>query len=181
MILTISLFTILSFSQPGDTTKGYEKFEMEEPAVFRKKFSPKDPFEGDFTKNIKFIEKKSLYEHNQSKIIFDVPSPVKSMETRHVAVNRLSSTTDGYRIQIYTGIDRENSNKAKISFIERHPSIEIYQEYVRPNFRIRVGDFLNKQEAEIFKNTLQDLFQGAFVVRDRVNKPRFKDKDNTKN
>lgn len=60
---------------------------------------------------------------------------------------KVSSVTKGYRIQIYSGPDREVAKATKISFMKRFPSIRSYISYEVPYYKIKVGDFRSRQEA----------------------------------
>lgn len=60
---------------------------------------------------------------------------------------KVSSVTKGYRIQIYSGPDREVAKATKISFMKRFPSIRSYISYEVPYYKVKVGDFKSRQEA----------------------------------
>lgn len=40
-----------------------------------------------------------------------------------------------------------------------------------PNYKIRVGDFRSKLDAEKFQRKIDELFPYAFIVRDNINFP----------
>lgn len=63
---------------------------------------------------------------------------------------RISNVSKGYRIQIYSGPDREKAKAVKIDFMKRFPSVRSYITYASPYYRIRVGDFRSRQEAGEF-------------------------------
>lgn len=63
---------------------------------------------------------------------------------------RISNVSKGYRIQIYSGPDREKAKAVKINFMKRFPSVRSYITYAAPYYRIRVGDFRSRQEAGEF-------------------------------
>ena len=49
-----------------------------------------------------------------------------------------------------------------------YPDIAVYQSYSRPTFKVRVGDYLTRSEAEIFGQRLKSQFPGAFVVNELI-------------
>lgn len=63
---------------------------------------------------------------------------------------RISNVSKGYRIQIYSGPDRAKAKATKIDFMKRFPSVRSYITYAAPYYRIRVGDFKSRQEANDF-------------------------------
>lgn len=80
----------------------------------------------------------------------------------------------GYRIQIYLGTDRNQANKVKAEFLQMYPDQPAYLDYQAPNFRIRVGDFRDKLEAQKLFHELKDVFDGVLIVPDKINFPQLK-------
>jgi len=82
----------------------------------------------------------------------------------------------GYRIQVYM----DNSPKAKneVTRIENlfsgaFPDVRTYVNYNAPNWRVFVGDFQTKDEADAFKqnirNSLPELGREMYVVPSKIN------------
>jgi len=82
----------------------------------------------------------------------------------------------GYRIQIYM----DNSPKAKNEvvriqslFNETFPDVGTYVSYNAPNWRVLVGDFRTKEEADTFKQSIQsslpELGREMYTVSSRIN------------
>lgn len=81
----------------------------------------------------------------------------------------------GYRIQVYSGTTKKESNQARASFLSRYPRMSTYEVYNAPNFKIRVGDFTNRFEALLFLEEIRNLFPAAYLVNDIVEfKPKKK-------
>ena len=78
---------------------------------------------------------------------------------------------EGYRIQLSSG-SREEVQEIKTRFINLHGGTNTYTTYLAPNFRLRVGDFRTKMEAEKFKAQLQYDFSGCYVIKDKIELPR---------
>ena len=53
----------------------------------------------------------------------------------------------GFRVQIYNGYDREKANKVRLEFMKLFPGTYTYLTYVSPGFRVRVGDYRNRDQA----------------------------------
>lgn len=74
----------------------------------------------------------------------------------------------GYRVQIYTGNDRVKANEVKVDFIRRYPGIRTYLTYVQPQFRVKVGDFKTRGEAEKLFNETNSIYGACMIVPDIV-------------
>ena len=94
------------------------------------------------------------------------------MKQREIHVN--DSTIDGYRVQIFMELGNEalpHADSLKAVFEERYPDIPIYLIYGQPYFRLRVGDFRTRLEAENMYQRLKKDFKQAFVTADRIELP----------
>lgn len=78
--------------------------------------------------------------------------------------------TNGYRVQIFFG-KREDAQEKRATFLRQFSDTGAYISYLAPNFRLRVGDFRNRIEAEKFKQSLGLQFQGAYIVKDKIELP----------
>jgi len=82
---------------------------------------------------------------------------------------------NGYRIQIF--FDSGNTSKqaamsAKKSFETRFPEIEAYISFEEPNYKVRVGNFRTKLDAEGCLKKVASLYPSAFVVPDFIEFPK---------
>ena len=75
---------------------------------------------------------------------------------------------DGYTIQVYSGIKREDAltNKKKMS--TSLPDLESEVEYMQPNFRVRTGKYLTRLEAQKDYLAVKRYFPNAIVIPDRI-------------
>jgi hypothetical protein len=80
----------------------------------------------------------------------------------------------GYRVQIYSGRDRNQANRVKENFLKMYPDQPAYLDYSAPNFRIRVGDFRNKLEAQKLLHDIKQNIEGVLIVPDKINFPEVK-------
>jgi hypothetical protein len=75
----------------------------------------------------------------------------------------------GYRLQIAATHNRDDAFNAKALFLQNFPDKPSYVSYQSPNFRVRVGDFVNKSDAEKFKADLIKIFtDGVDIVEDVI-------------
>lgn len=78
---------------------------------------------------------------------------------------------DGYRIQIFFA-SGANSKSMAYNAAESLDSLEInipvYISFKAPYYRVRVGDFRKKIDAEYYQRMLSSRFTGSFVVKDFI-------------
>lgn len=80
----------------------------------------------------------------------------------------------GYRIQIFfdSGINSgERARKEKEAFELRYPHIPGYVTWKAPNYRVRVGDFRSRLEAEKALRDISGDYPNAWVIKDEINFP----------
>lgn len=80
-----------------------------------------------------------------------------------------AATAKGFRVQIYNGNDRTKASEIKMKFIKKYPGIRSYIVFNNPQYRVRVGDFTTREEAETFMEKLQPDFQPTMVLPDLIN------------
>lgn len=75
----------------------------------------------------------------------------------------------GYRIQITSTRSRENAYLTKSKLLQNFPDKKSYVLFQSPNFKVRIGDFAEKDEAEKFRKSISHLFnQNIYLVDDLI-------------
>ncbi len=80
----------------------------------------------------------------------------------------------GYRVQIFFDSGNNSSTRArevKVEFEERFEHIPSYISWKSPNFRVRVGDFRTRLEADGFLNRIIRYYPNAWVIKDEIKYP----------
>lgn len=80
----------------------------------------------------------------------------------------------GFRIQLFMDSgnnSKSNVNNRKLRFEQRYPKVKAYLIFREPYYKLRVGDFRTKLEAEGFLNRLIYRYPGSFVVADKIKFP----------
>lgn len=101
------------------------------------------------------------------------PSQVRDALNARIAAND-ASTFNGFRIRIYIGSKpsaREESLEALVRFNRKYPYIQAYRSYTTPNFKVSVGNFRTRVDAEILLARIKDEFPDAFIARERFKYP----------
>jgi hypothetical protein len=78
---------------------------------------------------------------------------------------------DGYRILIFFDQSKSSAEQQKSNFMSHYSQHKAYIDYVAPNYRVRVGNFRTKLEAEALKAELLHLFPTAIIVEDKIQLP----------
>lgn len=75
---------------------------------------------------------------------------------------------DGYTIQVYSGIKREDALNVKKRMNQSLPQLESDVQYRQPNFRVRTGKYLTRLEAQQDYLAVKRHFPNAIVIPDRM-------------
>ena len=94
------------------------------------------------------------------------------MKQRQIYAN--DNTIDGFRVQIFMELGNDavhHADSVKADFEKSHPDVPIYLVFGQPYYRLRVGDFRTRLEAENQFQQLKDEYGNSFVTADRINLP----------
>ena len=105
---------------------------------------------------------------------------VRQAVSRQVEANKgPEGEVDGYRIRIYFDnkqISREESQEVMARFKALHPGYNVYLKFNNPNFKVTVGDFRTKVDAQIALKEIIKAFPSAFIVKEKMRFPLVSDK-----
>ncbi len=99
---------------------------------------------------------------------------IDSLLQLHIDHNAEFPVFQGYRIQLLmaSGNDAlDITEEAKAEFLDDYPDIPVYLTFGVPNYRVRVGDFRTRLEAEKFLQKINRKYPGAWVTQDNINFP----------
>jgi hypothetical protein len=74
----------------------------------------------------------------------------------------------GFRVQIYNGNNRAMANQAKALFNKNYPNMHSYLKYTAPNYKVNVGDFEDKKDANAFLKKIIAYSPTACVIPETV-------------
>ena len=75
----------------------------------------------------------------------------------------------GYRVQVLSTQSRGEAFKMKTDLLTRFPDLKSYLLFQSPNFRVRIGNFIKRDEAEKLRKDLLKLIpNNVYVVEDAV-------------
>ena len=78
---------------------------------------------------------------------------------------------DGFRIQIFFAESRTTAQSQKARFINSYQNHKAYLEYLAPNYRVRVGNFRTRLEAEALKQELISTYPTCIIISDKIELP----------
>ena len=87
----------------------------------------------------------------------------------------------GYRIQVLNTTDRNQALSAKSKLLSTYPEHKTYLMYQAPYFKIRIGNFTDKTDANDLKKQLTRMFPaGVFVIPSDIEGKPEKEKEDSK-
>ncbi len=108
----------------------------------------------------------------QAEIIQD--KKVDLLVDKYIFLNRHQFTLSGWRIQIFFDAGANSKRKATEvlkQFNENYPESQAYLSFKEPYYRVRVGDFRSRLEAEGFLKKIKPQYPNAFATSDLINPP----------
>lgn len=102
------------------------------------------------------------------KVTYQQSPDIEQLANQLIEFNKNAVTAEGYRIQLFTG-DRGRAGNAQYQAQSLFPELVCYVDFERPYFKVRLGDFLTRKEAEDTLRLAQETWPGAFIVPSTVN------------
>lgn len=104
-------------------------------------------------------------------------APVEAMHiNRHLDLvldtiatqNRTIRYAPGYRVQVYVGNQRQEADAAKLLISQNFPELSPYLSYNQPTYKLKVGDFMRRTDAERYYTSIRKLIASAQLQPDKV-------------
>jgi glutamine cyclotransferase len=75
----------------------------------------------------------------------------------------------GFRIQVISTSKRDEATFTQADLQLKYPNEKLYLSFQSPNYKVRIGNFLKRDEAEKFKLELNKIFpNGVYIIEDAV-------------
>jgi hypothetical protein len=117
-------------------------------------------------------------------VIIHKDARMEVLTNKQIAANKKASMQTssgqykGYRVQVVSTSNRDQAFKIKGDLLSRFPDQKSYTLFQAPNFKVRIGNFLKKADAEKFKLQLMRMYTtGVFVVEDAIDYTLSKDEE----
>lgn len=82
--------------------------------------------------------------------------------------NRSIRYAPGYRIQVYVGNERQQAEATKLLIYQNFPELNPYLAYKQPTYRLKVGDFMRRMDAERYYSQIKQWIASAALQPDKV-------------
>jgi|ADGO01.1.fsa_nt_gi hypothetical protein len=93
---------------------------------------------------------------------------------KHIEINELNTRdarrfVQGYRILVMNTNDRTKANEAKAKIYQELPDMKVYLHWQQPFFKLKVGNFQTREEAEEHLDKVKRIFnQEVYIIRDVI-------------
>jgi hypothetical protein len=93
----------------------------------------------------------------------------KQAQINKVAVHKNSTGQyKGYRLMVLNTNNRDEAYQTKSELLKRYSEHSVYMAYQAPYYKLKLGDFIKKEDAEKFRKQMVGLKQAVFVVQDII-------------
>lgn len=82
--------------------------------------------------------------------------------------NRSIRYAPGFRVQVYVGNERQQAESAKMQVYQNFPELAPYLTYNQPTYKLKVGDFMHRVDAERYFAQIKQSISTAMLVPDKV-------------
>ena len=104
----------------------------------------------------------------EGKIMIIQDSRIELLVQKHMGLKEEVRTAEGYRIQIISSSSREKALAAKANFITKYPDYKIYLTYQQPYYKLRVGNYYTRLDAQRARMEILEDFNDSFIVKDEI-------------
>lgn len=95
----------------------------------------------------------------------NLTNPINLLFKKHLTINKNKLGISGFGVCIYIGQNRQEAQQAKYRFVKSFPEISsIIFERVSPNWKVRVGRYRTRIEAEKLQSLIEKKFQNCFIT-----------------
>lgn len=93
----------------------------------------------------------------------------KQIEINEITTRDLRSHVPGFRILVASTNNREKATEAKTKLYQNFPDLKIYFIYQAPYFKVKVGNFAEREDAENALPAIQKVFSDpVYIVHDII-------------
>lgn len=122
----------------------------------------------------KTILAQNTYTTENSSVIVHKDPRVDLLVKKQASINTISKksyghTMRGFRLLVLKTNKRDEAIEAKTKVYTTFPDQKAYLVYQAPFFRVKVGNFKTRDEAEKYQNQMNTLFpKGVFIMNDII-------------
>lgn len=87
---------------------------------------------------------------------------------KHIYFNKEHGELPGYRVQIISSTSLGDVKAAKSSFLQKFPEFKANIVYEAPNYKLRIGNYTNRFDANRYLQEFLIYYPNAFIVKDMI-------------
>lgn len=178
LLTFIPFLMLLLFTACGTTEPGVEREEAE--PIFQYSDEDEDEFDEEYKADLDetlssderlLLRTRSHLSHHYSEAMEVIPE----IYLREIVIDDGNSDPyAGFRIQLYTTTNVADADSVRDNFVAWADSTiagyeaDAYVIFRSPNYRVRAGDFQNRERAIEFSSMLKPFYPDAWVVHERI-------------
>ena len=86
-----------------------------------------------------------------------------------LSLDSIQSITEGYRVQVLATRYFDRADSLAV-IMKNTVSDSVYVDFETPNYKVRIGDFIDRESAESLQEDLvQKGYNSAWILRTRIN------------
>ena len=86
-----------------------------------------------------------------------------------LSLDSVQSVSEGYRVQVLATRYFERADSLAV-IMKNTVSDSVYVDFEAPNYKVRVGDFIERDSAELLQQELVQMgYNSAWILRSRIN------------
>ncbi len=135
--------------------------------------------QGDKSKELGVINRLKAENPNEGVVKINQDPRLDSLLNVHVLYNNLIGI-NGYRIMIYDGNGNNARKKmydVRSEFVLKFPNLKVTEEYEEINYKLKVGDYRNINEAYVVLKQIEKHFPEAIIRPDKIDFPRLDERN----
>ena len=87
----------------------------------------------------------------------------KQAEINTAILKQQARTAQGFRLMILNTSDKDYAFKVRAELLQKFPEQKLYMWFANPYIRIKFGNFKTKEEADVYKNQISKMLDGASI------------------
>jgi hypothetical protein len=87
---------------------------------------------------------------------------------KHIQFNKEHGELPGFRIQVLSSSSLSDVKSAKSTFLQKFPEFKANIVYEAPNYKLRIGNYTNRFDANRYLQELLIYYPNSFIVKDMI-------------
>lgn len=99
---------------------------------------------------------------------------IDALIKKHIEINEVNTRESrryiqGFRVLVISTNDRTKAMDAKTKIYRNFPELKAYLLYQSPYYKLKVGNFRDQKEADVYLKKIQLFFPtGIYIIRDMI-------------